>query len=204
MNSFSGRLPPRQPPAPLARLAEGASDAASSAISSSLRSGGRSGSGDHTSLSYTSVSMISLTSKSRSLTWLTFILSSLLPSDVTVMPLAVSRTMRRAASRSTATNSASNSWSVHHAPPVMSRCGSRSNSMNTLRFLLCTLFTALITCRPSRFFRILVTVGCCRLVRALRSRIQMPMLPESRMYWSTSNSTEPRFVFLKKSSEPFL
>jgi hypothetical protein len=41
----------------------------------------------------------------------------------------------------------------HHAPPVISRLGSSSNSMYTLRLLLATLLTAFISLRCSRDFR---------------------------------------------------
>jgi hypothetical protein len=42
---------------------------------------------------------------------------------------------------------------THHAPPVISRLGSSSNSMYTLRFPLATLFTAFTSLRCSSAFR---------------------------------------------------
>ena len=42
---------------------------------------------------------------------------------------------------------------AHHAPPVISRLGSSSNSMYTLRLLLATLLTAFISLRCSRDLR---------------------------------------------------
>ena len=48
---------------------------------------------------------------------------------------------------------------AHHAPPVISRLGSSSNSMYTLRLLLATLLTALISLRCSSDLRHLLICG---------------------------------------------
>ena len=106
----------------------------------------------------------------------------------------------------------------HQAPPVSSRAGSRSASMYILRVGLATPFTLRTRARPSRFFRILLTAGCCRFVLLRRSFVQMPAchqgvvdscvffrqkagghcrlvgqtapaLPEAWMCWNTSKSS---------------
>mmetsp|Transcript_13281 Transcript_13281/g.55688 ORF Transcript_13281/g.55688 Transcript_13281/m.55688 type:complete len:214 (-) Transcript_13281:319-960(-) len=151
--------------------------------------------------SYASVSTISRTSKGLRGTCDTSRSSSCSAISEMVTPAdPLCSTSLQVASRSMVTKVRSNSWSVHHAPPVMSRLGSSSNSMYTLRFLLCTDLTALITWRPSSDLRILDTCGCWRLQRALRSRIHIPWLPCSLMIWRTSSSSLPRPCFLRSSS----
>lgn len=63
---------------------------------------------------------------------------------------------------------------AHQAPPVISRAGSTSAAMYTLRLALPTLFTAFTSCRFSSSRRILVICACCRLVRAFRSFVHSP------------------------------
>mmetsp|Transcript_31107 Transcript_31107/g.87191 ORF Transcript_31107/g.87191 Transcript_31107/m.87191 type:complete len:206 (-) Transcript_31107:52-669(-) len=100
----------------------------------------------------------------------------------------------------------SNSFSVNHAPPVISLAGSRSYSMYTLRFFCCfTAFTAFTSFLCSSPFRILVICGCCRLECSFRSFTQIPLSSLPLMSWYTSSSSALRVWVLVAAwrSSPF-